>query len=183
MGPDDAKHEVDTLADTYSAQAIVSLVTAQRPIMAQEGPTARPLLLPLNRRLRHLKGIYLRNLVVTHPRSTSIDDVTLNKSPGKLEALREHELQQTRSSDTLDPKMRPGRPRRRSTVWAGQSPGFRQKKLEDVIEAGMADTFFSLHCDGVDDPIYVSEIVTKTMVSCNSPSTAAMDAFCWPAVI
>jgi hypothetical protein len=46
---------------------------------------------------------------------------------------------------------RMGRLRRRSTInWTGASPGTRQKKLEDVTESKMADTWFSLHCDNVD---------------------------------
>ncbi len=130
--------------------------------MAPESP--RPLLLPQNRRLRHLQGIYLRNLTITRPRGYTIDDAALNKSPEKLEALREPQLHHAQSSDTLNAKIRPGKVRRRSTIWAGQSPSYRQKKLEDVIDGGMADSFFSIHCEGVSEPIYVSEVVKKAMV-------------------
>jgi hypothetical protein len=140
--------------------------------MASESP--RPLLLPQNRKLRHLQGISLRNLTLTHPRGYTIDDAALNKSPEKLEALREPELHHSQSTDTLNAKKRPGKTRRRSTIWAGQSPGYRQKKLEDVIYGGMADSFFSLHCEGQSDPIYVSEVVKKAMVSpCNTQSVGA----------
>jgi len=130
--------------------------------MASE--SSRPLLLPQNRRLRHLQGISLRNLTLTHPRGYTIDDTALNKSPAKLEALREPELQHSQSTDALNAKKRPGKTRRRSTIWAGQSPGYRQKKLEDVIYGGVADSFFSLHCEGQIDPIYVSEVMKKAMV-------------------
>lgn len=34
--------------------------------------------------------------------------------------------------------------------WAGSSPQQRQKKLEDVSAARMADIFFSLHVAGVE---------------------------------
>jgi len=34
-----------------------------------------------------------------------------------------------------------------------------------VIDGGMADTFFSLHCEGVEEPIFISEVVKKAMVS------------------
>jgi hypothetical protein len=140
--------------------------------MASESP--RPLLLPQNRRLRHLQGISLRNLTLTHPRGYTIDDAALNKSPEKLEALREPELHHSQSTDTLNAKKRPGKTRRRSTIWVGQSPGYRQKKLEDVIYGGMADSFFSLHCEGQSDPRYVSEVVKKAMVSpCNTQSVGA----------
>jgi hypothetical protein len=131
--------------------------------MAHE--STRPLLLPHNRRIRHLQGVYLRNLTFTRPRGHTIDDATLNKSPAKLEALREPQLHHAQSSDALNEQIRPGKARRRSTVWAGQSPGYRQKKLEDVIDGGMADTFFSLHCEGVEEPIFISEVVKKAMVS------------------
>lgn len=131
--------------------------------MASESP--RPLLLPQNRRLRHLQGISLRNLTLTRPRGYTIDDAALNKTHAKIEALQEPQLQHAQSSDTLNAKMRPRKPRRRSTIWAGQSPSYRQKKLEDVIDSGMADTFFSIHCDDIHEPIYVSEVVKKAMVS------------------
>lgn len=130
----------------------------------------RPLLLPQNRRLRHLKGIWLRNLATARPRGQTIDDASLNKTPEKLEALREAArepgLQQSASSDNLYASIRPRGARRRSTVWAGATPGYRQRKLEDVIEGGMVDTFFSLHCDGEDEPVYISEVIEKAMV-CN----------------
>lgn len=119
----------------------------------------RPLLLPQNRKLRHLQGIYLRNLKLSRPRGQTIDDAALNKTPQKLEALREPQLHHVQSSGDL----RPPKPRRRSTIWSGASPGFRQKKLEDVIDSRMADTFFSLHCASQRDPIYVSEVVEKAM--------------------
>lgn len=125
--------------------------------MVSEPP--RPLLLPQNRKLRHLQGIYLRNLTLSRPRGRTIDDAALNKTPQKLEALREPQLHHAQSSGDL----RPPKLRRRSTVWSGASPGFRQKKLEDVIDSRMADTFFSLHCEGQEDPIYISEVVEKAM--------------------
>lgn len=130
--------------------------------------TSRPLLFPQNRRLRHLKGIWLRNVTSARPRGQTIDDATLNKTPEKLEALREAArepgLQQSASSDNLNTSIRPRGIRRRSTVWAGATPGYRQKKLEDVIEGGMVDTFFTLHCEGEDEPVYISEVVEKAMV-------------------
>lgn len=62
--------------------------------------------------------------------------------------------------------MRPvaGKLRRRSTLnWSNATPGVRQKKLEDVTGGRLADTWFSLHCPGISEPIYVSEIVQKAM--------------------
>jgi hypothetical protein len=147
--------------------------------MASE--TTRPLLLPQNRRIRHLQGIYLRNLMITRPRGHTIDDAALNKTPEKLKTLREAldkpQLHHSQSSDTLNSNIRPSRGRRRSTIWAGQSPSYRRKKLEDAIEHGMVDSFFSLHCAGEDEPIYVSEVVEKAMVSaatCDPPQLLSL---------
>ena len=141
--------------------------------------TSRPLLLPQNRKLRHLQGIYLRNLTLSRPRGQTIDDAALNKSSQKLEALREPQLHHAHSSESL----RPSKPRRRSSNWAGATPTYRQKKLEDVIDSRMADTFFTLHAEGLEDPIYISEVVEKAMnptfrffdLSCFGPATTRMD--------
>jgi len=120
---------------------------------------SRPLLLPQNRKLRHLQGIYLRNLTLSRPRGKTIDDAALNKTPQKLEALREPQLHHAQSSGDL----RPPKLRRRSTNWSGASPDLRQKKLENVIDSRTADTFFTLHTKGQEDPIYISEVVEKAM--------------------
>jgi hypothetical protein len=47
--------------------------------------------------------------------------------------------------------------------WSGASPWIRQKKLEGIAGGRMADTFFSLHVDGQDEPVYISEVVDKAM--------------------
>jgi hypothetical protein len=39
----------------------------------------------------------------------------------------------------------------------------RQKKLENVIDSRTADTFFTLHTRGQEDPIYISEVVERAM--------------------
>ena len=77
---------------------------------------------------------------------------------------REPGLQQSASSDNLIAGIRPRGVRRRSTIWAASMPGYRQKKLEDVIEGGLMDTFFSLHCERETEPIYISEVAEKAMV-------------------
>ncbi|TKA62062.1 hypothetical protein B0A49_12476 [Cryomyces minteri] len=70
--------------------------------------------------------------------------------------------------------------RRRSTMeWSGASPQQRQKKLEDVTAARMADTFFSLHVVAAEDPIYVSEEVPKAM----NPNFRDFDLNIWGAAI
>lgn len=47
--------------------------------------------------------------------------------------------------------------------WSGASPLERQKKLEGVTAARMADTYYSLHTAGLEEPIYVSEVAEKAM--------------------
>ncbi|KAK4894482.1 hypothetical protein LTR27_007368 [Elasticomyces elasticus] len=117
---------------------------------------------------------------------------TTLKSPAKLVALREQKhrsLEHSRSSQNLKsvhedavvddlpngehegngrPKtpQRPalGKMRRRSTLeWANATPQRRQEKLENVTAERMGDVFFSLHVGGVEEPVYVSEVVEKTM--------------------
>lgn len=39
----------------------------------------------------------------------------------------------------------------------------RQQKLENITSERMADTWFSLHCKGFTEPVYVSEVVEKSM--------------------
>ncbi|KAI7033413.1 hypothetical protein KC327_g6242 [Hortaea werneckii] len=57
-----------------------------------------------------------------------------------------------------------GRMRRRSTLeWVNATPQTRQEKLESVVKSRLADIFFSIHVDGVEEPVYVSEIVDSTM--------------------
>ena len=129
--------------------------------MSTESNT-RPLLLPQNRKLRHLRGIYLRNLSFSRPRGRTIDDAAINKSPGKLESLRETpQLHHALSSESL----RPTAGRRRSTNLANVSPLTRQKKLEYTVDSRIADAFFSLHCEGEEEAIYVSEVGERATVS------------------
>lgn len=52
---------------------------------------------------------------------------------------------------------------RRSTLpWSGGNLESRQVKLEDITSSRMVDTWFSIHCDGIDSPVYISEVVEKT---------------------
>lgn len=151
----------------------------------------RPWLLPSNRKIRHLQGISLRNLALSSPltktHGKTIDDESQPhalKTPAKLLSQREIKLEHSRSSSDLrsPPKAKglteaddfnhnapatskpPGKLRRRSTLnWANAPPRVRQIKLEDVSRERMADTWFSIHCSGMDEPIYVSEVIEKAM--------------------
>lgn len=121
----------------------------------------RPLLLPQNRKLRHLRGIALRNLVLARPRGQSIDDAALNKSPAKIEALRNaSRLHRALSSEDL----RPPTGRRRSTNLANTSAASRQKDIENTFDNRLADAFFSLHVEGEEEPIYISEAAERATV-------------------
>lgn len=124
--------------------------------------STRPLLLPQNRKLRHLRGIALRNVAFSRPRGRTIDDAALNiQSPAKLESLRNPPpLHHALSSDDL----RPPTGGRRSTQLPNASPATRQKKFEDAFESKLADAFFSLHVEGETEAIYISEVEERSTV-------------------
>ena len=44
------------------------------------------------------------------------------------------------------------------------SPGARQKRLEEQVDAAVADVFFSLHVNGETEPIYISEVGERSAV-------------------
>lgn len=163
-----------------------------------------------NRKLRHLQGITIRNLTLasapSRPRGKTIDDDAIPstlKSPTKALALRESRgLNHSRSSSDLKGRdtvnedgqhlspEKPKRPnlrgslRRRSTLeWTGTNPLTRQKKLEDITDSRMADTFFTIHVEGYEGPVYISEVVEKAMnpnfrffdLSSSGPSVTRLD--------
>ncbi|KAI1809650.1 putative UV radiation resistance protein [Poronia punctata] len=121
-------------------------------------------MLSQNRRLRHLHGIYLRNLSFTKPHGRATDDLDADllsaKSP-EVEAR--PNLHHARSSESLRPRTYA---RRRSTTLANATPVTRQKQLEYAVESRAADVFFSLHCEGEEEPIYISEIAQRS-TNCN----------------
>ncbi|KAK4505198.1 hypothetical protein PRZ48_003161 [Zasmidium cellare] len=54
--------------------------------------------------------------------------------------------------------------RRRSTLeWAQSTPQRRQERLEKTTKERMADVFFTLHVHGVEEPVYVSETIERTI--------------------
>ncbi|PGH03408.1 hypothetical protein AJ79_07374 [Helicocarpus griseus UAMH5409] len=148
-----------------------------------------------NRKLRHLQGISVRNLVVSPPditqsRGKTIDDDNAPnalQSPAKLLAKHESRpaIHQSRSftdlkhgdksavsaslnftgsdNETERKKGAQGSRRRSTLPWAGASPFIRQHRLEHIAGSRMADSWFSLHCDGINEPVYVSEVVEKAM--------------------
>ncbi|KAK3697858.1 hypothetical protein LTR37_017249 [Vermiconidia calcicola] len=144
-------------------------------------------------KLRNLTSLSLRNLSLEpngrQRRKTIVDDDAVPqtlKSPAKMVALREGRnmrLEHSRSSGDLRTvgeeenaagsptknravKERPkiGRMRRRSTLeWNNATPQRRQERLERVTEERMMDVFYSLHVGGIEEPIYISETVERTM--------------------
>ena len=84
------------------------------------------------------------------------------RSPPEANSLAEAE-DLTNDAVTASPRP-PIKLRRRSTLnWRNAPPRTRQTKLEDVARERMADTWFSLHCSVMDEPIYVSEVIEKAM--------------------
>ncbi|KAF3483379.1 UV radiation resistance protein [Arthroderma uncinatum] len=166
-----------------------------------------PWLLPSNRKLRHLQGIAVRNLVVSAPlvnraRGITIDDQSVPytlQSPAKALVGREGrtvqhsrsttDLKQTRSPPSLkftasengsESKEEIYMRRRRSTLpWAGANPGVRQSRLEEIVRSKMTDSWFSLHCEGIPEPVYISELVENAL----NPSFKYFDLnICGPVV-
>lgn len=130
-------------------------------------------LLPQNRKLRHLRGIYLRNLTFSQPRKYSIDDTSVGvaglASPADREKKRaslRKALHHSRSSDDLltDANGTAATARHRSATLSGANALARQHILEQALDSSTADAFFSLHNDGADEPIYVSEVEERAAV-------------------
>lgn len=124
-----------------------------------------PLLTPQNRRLRHLRGLYLRNLTFARPALRTVDDSELNASPSSAKKGKRRrrsslgELHGARSSETL----RAGERRASVALGSGVSPAERQRRLQGSVEGRVADGFFSLHCEG-EGPVYFSEVVERASV-------------------
>ncbi|KAI1464186.1 UV radiation resistance protein and autophagy-related subunit 14-domain-containing protein [Daldinia caldariorum] len=116
-------------------------------------------MLPQNRRLRHLQGIYLRNLSFTRPHSRAADDLEADLPSTKPQPLHYDgppQLHHSHSSESL--LQTRANLRRRSTTLANISPVTRQKQLEYTVESRAADLFFSLHCHDGEEPVYISEV-------------------------
>jgi hypothetical protein len=133
----------------------------------------RPRLLPQNRKLRHLKGLALRNLSFAPTQLRSADDADINRSTRRLEVWNESgHLHPSRSSENLrrdsihnaPPKTRPPQLRRTSLSLAHSNPGVRQKKLEDLMNSSAGDVFFTIHVASEPEPVYISEVRERSAV-------------------
>ncbi|KAL9570278.1 hypothetical protein ACKAV7_005581 [Fusarium commune] len=123
----------------------------------------RPRLLPQNRKLRHLRGIWLRNLSFAPTSLRTADDADLATS--KLQVVKESsQLHPSRSSESLrkdsvrPDALRPVQKRRTSLSLAHVNLVARQKNLETLYEEAVGDVFYSLHVDGDAEPVYISEL-------------------------
>ncbi|POS73028.1 UV radiation resistance-associated protein [Diaporthe helianthi] len=128
--------------------------------------TTRPLLLPQNRRLRHLRGVCLRNLSFDRPRGRTADDSAVKHSPDKAASLREQAAGLLLHHSASTESLRPSAGRRRSTNLGSASPVTRQRRLELMIEGRVADSFFSLHAGDEqeeEEPLYISELVERSV--------------------
>ncbi|KAI1062506.1 hypothetical protein LB506_006307 [Fusarium annulatum] len=123
----------------------------------------RPRLLPQNRKLRHLRGIWLRNLSFAPTSLRTADDADLATS--KLQVVKESsQLHPSRSSESLrkgnvrPDALRPVQKRRTSLSLAHANLVARQKNLETLYEEAVGDVFYSLHVDADAEPVYISEV-------------------------
>lgn len=99
----------------------------------------------------------MRNLTFYRPQGRTADDSAVKHSPGKVETLRETaQLHHSASSEDLS--RRPGSARRRSTNLGNATPSVRQRHLEASLDKRVADVFFSLHVEGEEEPVYISEM-------------------------
>lgn len=55
--------------------------------------------------------------------------------------------------------------------WNDPNPHTRQVNLEDITKSRMADSWFSVHCEGVENPVYVSEVIENA----TNPSFRSFD--------
>ncbi|KAI1004235.1 hypothetical protein K3495_g3976 [Podosphaera aphanis] len=136
----------------------------------------RPLLLPQNRKIRHLRGIYLRNLRFNQAN----DDITSKKRfTEQVSQLHVSESHHDRSIESLPSSKLPSG----SVGEASTISDDHEKRLEEMIESRVADTFFTIHCASQNVPIYISEVVEKSInpsfrlfdLSMFGPATTRLD--------
>lgn len=135
----------------------------------------RPLLLPQNRRIRHLQAIYLRNLSLTLPQDpipSHTQSNTSHSSTSLAVCLSPHscnnpQLPFSESShcSSLSKLWR------QSASWLGVLASSNEREPEQMIDSNAANLFISLHCASQIEPIYISEIVKNS----RNPTFRAFD--------
>ncbi|CAK7273530.1 hypothetical protein SEPCBS119000_005705 [Sporothrix epigloea] len=123
-----------------------------------------PFLLPQNRKLRHLRGIYLRNL--TFPPQEKCDLARFSAAPlspltgGEPARASPRNQLPSELSDLSKADANGCAKRHRSATLSGATALARQRILEEALDSSTADVFFSLHSTDptVSEPLYVSEV-------------------------
>lgn len=49
-------------------------------------------------------------------------------------------------------------------IAASTSPAMKHKRLKQLLDDTLGDAFFSLHVNGIDEPVYVSETRERSAV-------------------
>ena len=149
--------------------------------------SSRVCLPPQSRRLRHLSRIALHNLTLSRPRARSVpravDDhalaspitdlqhdlpgLTHSRSSEQLRRIPDDEQDGSVLLTATTTLQRPSGVRQWSVARVEQplQPRERQKVLQRAVDARSVDAFFSLHCKGADGPVYVSEVLERSVVS------------------
>lgn len=136
-------------------------LTLSRPSIQSKGKTADDESLPNSLRTP-TKLLALREKKLEHSRSSN-DLRTPTKGDRIPDGGQNQESSETEDGLKPKPPLR-NKMRRRSTLnWTNATPQVRQKKLEDVAGSKLADTWFSLHCNAIAEPVYVSEVIEKAM--------------------
>ena len=134
-------------------------LTLSRPSSANHGKTSDDAAIPTTLRTPTKTLIQRDTHKLEHSRSSN--DL---QSPLALNGSIKKRNDESSANGSLTKKSRPGerKLRRRSTLnWTNALPEVRQKTLENVAAERLADTWFSLHCLDVEEPVYISEVVNR----------------------
>ncbi|PHH75217.1 hypothetical protein CDD82_4538 [Ophiocordyceps australis] len=125
----------------------------------------RPRLLAHNRRLRHLKGLSLRNLVLGPETDDGMAGVRPSPSTDNASCDRDIAASSIISSNAAAWSHRGSNGKHRTSS-LGSSSATRSRQLDALVNSSLADVFFSLHAapaaDPDPDPIYVSELIPRS---------------------
>lgn len=114
----------------------------------------------------------LQNDAIPLHHSRSFSDLTTSAEGPPSPLNRQKAATSFQKNDTTSKGRPAGRLRRRSTLhWTSATPRVRQAKLEDMVSNRLADAWISVHCPGVGEPIYITEVIERSM----NPSFAFFD--------
>ncbi|CCJ29013.1 unnamed protein product, partial [Pneumocystis jirovecii] len=138
-------------------------------------------LFTLQKKIRHLKSLSIRNITFRrpcmHPMSSKTQ--TYNKCdntifPKSENYIKQYDLRDQGNESSLDvntPEIEQEslssyelkQHNTKSSLVTHEESLLRLARLENVLKTYLVDTFFTLHIDNIEHPLYISEIVTKTM--------------------